>query len=126
MRRPNLFIVGKPRSGTSALYYLLSQHPQIYMSPVKEPLHFCRDMIAQVHLYSKGRCYLPHRELENYLSLYRSAKDETVVGEACPLHAYSKVAAKEIYEFNSAAKIIMVFREPVSFLHSLHANETII
>ncbi|ASJ11450.1 sulfotransferase [Thermococcus thioreducens] len=41
---PNLFIVGEPRSGTTSLYHYLNQHPEIFMSPIKEPNHFCTDL----------------------------------------------------------------------------------
>lgn len=37
---PNFFTVGKPKSGTTALHQLLAQHPEIFMSPEKEPHHF--------------------------------------------------------------------------------------
>ena len=42
-RRPNLFIIGAPKAGTSSLYDYLSGHPDIYMSPVKEPFYFATD-----------------------------------------------------------------------------------
>jgi hypothetical protein len=45
MQFPNFFIVGKPKSGTTALNSMLMQHPEIFMCPVKEPHHFARDHI---------------------------------------------------------------------------------
>jgi len=41
MTMPNFLIIGAMKSGTTALYYYLEQHPQIFMSPVKEPNFFC-------------------------------------------------------------------------------------
>ncbi len=41
---PNFFIVGAPKAGTTSLYHLLTQHPQIYMSPVKEPCYFASEI----------------------------------------------------------------------------------
>jgi Sulfotransferase family len=41
---PNFFIVGAPKSGTTSLYHCLDQHPEIYMSPVKEPSFFASDI----------------------------------------------------------------------------------
>ena len=43
MRLPDFFIVGAPKCGTSALASYLRGHPQIFMSPVKEPNYFCFD-----------------------------------------------------------------------------------
>ena len=37
MRKPSLFIVGNPKSGTSALHHVLGQHTDIFMSIPKEP-----------------------------------------------------------------------------------------
>jgi len=37
---PNFFIVGAAKSGTTSLYHHLCQHPDIFMSPVKEPGYF--------------------------------------------------------------------------------------
>ncbi|MFV2040601.1 MAG: sulfotransferase [Candidatus Hydrothermarchaeales archaeon] len=43
MRKPNLFIVGAPKSGTTSLYNYLKQHPDIFMSKCKETFYFCKD-----------------------------------------------------------------------------------
>ena len=40
MPEPNFFIVGAPKAGTTSLYHYLDQHPDIYMSPIKEPCYF--------------------------------------------------------------------------------------
>ena len=40
MTLPNFFVLGAAKSGTTSLYLYLKQHPQIYMSPVKEPRYF--------------------------------------------------------------------------------------
>ncbi|HEX2919376.1 MAG TPA: hypothetical protein VHN81_12720, partial [Edaphobacter sp.] len=44
MKLPNFFIVGAPKAGTDDLYYQLDQHPQIYMSPLKEPCFFSSEV----------------------------------------------------------------------------------
>src|ERR1700724_3338547 len=41
---PNFFIVGAPKAGTTALYAYLDQHPQVYMSPLKEPNYFAAEL----------------------------------------------------------------------------------
>jgi Sulfotransferase family len=41
---PNFFIVGAPKAGTTSLYYYLGQHPDVYMSPVKEPNYFAEEI----------------------------------------------------------------------------------
>jgi len=49
IKLPNLFIVGAPRSGTISLYNYLKQHPEVFMSPIKEPHYFARNDIHEIH-----------------------------------------------------------------------------
>jgi hypothetical protein len=56
------------------------------------------------------------------MELFRGWKEEKVAGEGSTTYLYSKVAAKEIFEFNNQSKIIIMIREPIDFLQSLHAH----
>ena len=49
MKKANFFIAGVPKAGTTSLHNYLGQHPEIYMSPVKEPSYFCRDVVTAEH-----------------------------------------------------------------------------
>jgi hypothetical protein len=112
MRRPNFFIVGAPRSGTTSLYEYLWQHPEIYVSVHKEPHFFGSDLSLLAGAI---------REEELYLELFAGAGDLPRVGEASVWYLLSKRAAAEIRAFSPAAKIIALVREPVQMAHSLHA-----
>jgi len=135
MRKPNLFIIGNPKSGTTAMYNFLESHPDIYMSPVKEPYYFAKDFISEGDSYrqkvhkswigqkiNEWSVTWGYRNESDYLNLFKDAQNEQIIGEATPAYLYSKVAAKEIQKFNPNAKIIAILREPVSFLYSLHAQ----
>lgn len=52
--RPNLFIVGAPRSGTTSMYNYLQSHPQIAMGAKKKPHHFCDDLIDPDFVLDEG------------------------------------------------------------------------
>jgi hypothetical protein len=39
---PNLFIIGAAKAGTTAFYDYLTQHPQVFLSQIKEPMFFSR------------------------------------------------------------------------------------
>src|SRR5436853_5806169 len=43
-RMPNFFVVGAPKAGTTSLYHYLDQHPEVYMSPIKEPNYFSSEV----------------------------------------------------------------------------------
>ena len=44
MKQPNFFLVGAPKAGTTSLYAYLDQHPDVYMSPLKEPNFFADEL----------------------------------------------------------------------------------
>jgi hypothetical protein len=110
MARPDFFIVGAPRCGTTAMYEYLRQHPQIYMPEHKEPIYFGLDL---THLH--GRL-----TEADYIGLFRNSKPRQRVGEASTWYLFSKTAAQEIRDFNPDAQIIAMFRNPVEAMYSLH------
>jgi hypothetical protein len=120
--KPNLFIVGQPKSGTTALHQFLGQHPEIYMSSIKEPHFFCADFhLESDRAYGKQKFY-DFRNESAYLQLFNKAKNVKVAGESSTNYLYSQVAAEKIHNFNPDAKIIIVLREPAKFLYSLHSH----
>jgi len=129
IHKPNLFIVGMPKSGTTSLYYYLKQHPDIFMSEAKEPMYFCKDFTRSSIDYHKK--IVGHKNwkkpkysvnLKDYLKLFSNVKNERIIGEATVFYLYSKVAAKNIYKFNPNAKVIIMLRNPTNFLYSYHSQ----
>ena len=120
MKKPNLFIVGQPKAGTTALHNFLSQHPDIFMSVVKEPHFFCSDFHQQSDRFYQKRLFFKYRDINSYIKLFDKADSFKIAGEASIHYLYSEVAAREIYEFNPEAKIIIMLREPAAWLYSLH------
>jgi hypothetical protein len=41
-KNPNFFVVGVVKGGTTSLYHALSNHPEVYLSPIKEVNYFSR------------------------------------------------------------------------------------
>jgi Sulfotransferase family len=115
-RMPDFFIVGHAKSGTTALYEMLSRHPQIYLPECKEPWFFASELADRAPPRPEG---IP-QTLEEYMSLFVAAKPEQRVGEASALYLWSRSAAGRIAAVQPAARIIAILREPASFLRSLH------
>ena len=111
MRRPDFFFVGHPRSGSGRLDGYLKGHPDLYMG--RKELHFFGTDLDYNH---------PPRTLDNYLAHFRDARPGQIVGEASTWYLASRDAAAEIHDFAPQAKILMMLREPVSWLHSLHSH----
>jgi hypothetical protein len=122
MKTPNLFIVGHPRTGTSSLHDYLKQHPDIFMSPIKEPNYFAKDFHEESDRFHQKALYFPFRTGKRYLRLYKNWTNEKIAGEASATSLYSKISAKEMYRLNENSKVIMSFREPVDFLFSYHST----
>ena len=76
---PDFFIVGHPKSGTTALYEMLKHHPQIYMPELKEPWYFASDMLPR---FQPPRSAPPLETLEDYRALFADAAPEQRIGEA--------------------------------------------
>lgn len=111
MIRPNLFIVGAPKCGTSSMYEYLFQHPGICFSKFKEPNYFNTD---------RARRKSPSEA--SYLKQFSDCSEATWVGEASTWYLFSKVAAENIHCFNPDARIIIMLRDPVDTMYSLHSQ----
>ena len=117
-RVPDFFIVGHAKCGTTALYEMLKNHPQIFMSEVKEPRFFNTDLRSR---FEVGRATpKPQHTLEGYLSLFEAASAEQRVGEASPQYIRSQDAPRGIADIQPDGRIIAILREPASFLRSFH------
>jgi len=118
MRKPDFFIVGAPKCGTTSLYGWLRQHPEIFMSPSKEPRFFGSDLDSGS--YRDGLFFM--RDQAKYMSLFESAGDAKRVGEGSTTYLYSETAAKNIKDFCDFASIIIMLRNPVDMLYSYHSE----
>jgi hypothetical protein len=118
-RTPDTFIVGAPKSGTTSLYEWLRGHPQVFMTPVKEPCYYARDLAAD----KSGNFLRYDVDRERYLALFDDAGAARRVGEASTRYLYSKEAPHLISAEEPNARIIAILRNPVDFMASLHAHK---
>ena len=116
-RVPDFFIVGHPKSGTTALYEMLRRHPRIFMPDLKEPRYFCSDLPSR---YNPRRPSERAETYDDYLALFAPAAPEQLAGEATPVYIWSHTAAENIARVQPGARIIAILREPASYLRSLH------
>ena len=112
--RPNLFLVGAPKCGTSALHGYLAQHPDVWMSEPKEPHFFCTDVDAPFAI----------RDPDAYAALFKDA-GKNIVGESSATYLYSKVAAQKIRAACPDAAIIAMLRNPLELIPSLHSQKRV-
>lgn len=116
--RPDFFIVGAPKCGTTAMDSFLSQHPDIFIPEAKELQFFGSDIqMKETFVRSKERFNVNQ---DSYRSYFDGVRDEKRIGESTVWYLYSKLAAEEIKAYNPQANIIIMLRNPVDMMYSLH------
>lgn len=122
--RPNLFVIGSMKSGTTSLSALLGDHPAIFMSAPKEPSRFVDgSVLRKVWPYMWKRGFW--QSADRYLSLFAAAGEAPVIAEASTLYSHAplfKGVPERILAFNPEARFIYIMRDPVerSISHYWH------
>jgi hypothetical protein len=106
MNRPNFFIVGSPRCGTTALYTYLQDHPQVFMSTPKEPWYFSSTAMAEAA----------------YLDLFAEGSGAKAIGEGSTNYIFVSGALEKVKAFAPDARILAVVRNPLEAVPSLHSH----
>jgi hypothetical protein len=113
MNKPNFFIIGAPKCGTTALSDYLRGHPNAFISDPKEPHYFSTDIQTRYAI----------RELDDYLACFSAATEQhRAIGEASVAYLSSLVAVQKILEFNPDARFIVMLRNPVELAYSWHSE----
>lgn len=117
-KKPNFFLVGAPKTGTTAIAKYLGDHPSVFFSDPKEPNFFNTDFSEK---------YRPIRNWNKYLNycFYRS-EGYKAVGEGTVWYLYSKKAIPAILDFNPQAKFIVGIRNPIEMAPAMHATEVMV
>lgn len=125
-KMPTFLVIGAGKSGSTSLYHYLTQHPDIYMSRVKEPLFFAFAG-QQVNFTGPGDAEINGRAvatLEDYQALFQDGADRRARGEASVAYLYYPRAAQRIHQLVPEVKLLLILRCPAdraysNFLHAL-------
>ncbi len=118
MKIPNFLIIGVQKAGTTSIYNYLKQHPQIYMSPVKETNFLERDW-NQASSKTKANNRYQIDNWEKYCQLFQDVKDEIAIGEASPNYLFHYHSSSErIAHYLPDAKMIAFLRNPIDRAYS--------
>src|SRR5215469_1214124 len=113
-RRPNLFVIGAMKSGTTSLHEYLNSHPQIAMSEWKEPAFFVEELT-----WRRGEDW--------YLTLFENDGKYRYLGESSTHYTRLPVfqgVAERLYRFNPAARLIYIMRNPFERIVSHYWHNT--
>jgi hypothetical protein len=141
VRLPNFFLAGVAKAGTTALHSFLRQHPQVFMSPNKEPWFFgIADLLAPPYgdsvlaALKRDRAWLQDylegpqepdvwryvMEWDDYVRLFRDVRDEPVIGEASTGYFWLPSAAGAIRDKLPDARFAFMLRDPADRLFTLY------
>ncbi len=120
MTMPTFLMIGGAKGGTSSLYAYLRQHPEIFLSAVRE----CDFFVLEGQTPSfRGpgdqiafRRYITH--LDRYQALFTGAGDRPAVGESSDLYLDGQGAAGRIYHYLPEAKLVVILRDPAERAYS--------
>lgn len=108
MKRPNLFVLGAPKCGTTVLAKWLSLTPAVFVSRAKEP-----------HWFSEEHRLTP--SLSAYEALFAEAGDaHRWVAEASVWYLFSPTAVPAIEAYSPGARYVVMVREPAAMVASMH------
>lgn len=99
----NTFVVGAGKAGTSWLQECFSEHPEIFVSTIKEHNYFSA--------YHKG-------PIEKYLQKFKGSEDFKIVSDISPTYMTMKGTAQRLFSYNPEANIIFLLRNPVERAYS--------
>ena len=122
VKLPNFLIVGAAKSGTTFLYQILKQHPEVYMPMNKEPRFFVSSLYKNINASHPRYEYFIKTTvftLEDYIKLFESIKTEKAIGEASVAYLhYYKTAILQIKKVLENVKIIIILRNPIKQTYS--------
>lgn len=122
MKIPNFLIIGAAKAGTTSLYYYLKQHPDIYMSELKEP-HFFSFEGETLRFRRAGNQPDPINQMAitdwaSYCALFEGVTTEKRIGEASPSYLHTPKAAAGIKARIPDVKLIAILRHPAERAYS--------
>ena len=130
MTLPNFLVIGAGKSGTTSLYHYLRQHPQIFMSPTKEPKFFALEGVG-IYFRGPGDQEVMTQTADNrsvteigaYERLFDGVRGEKAIGEASPIYLHSPQAPARIRHHIPDAKLVAVLRNPVERAYSAYLHQ---
>lgn len=118
MTLPNFLIIGVEKAGTSSIYNYLKQHPQVYMSPVKETNFLEKDwenIDPSSRRIKRNGIYT----FEDYCQLFKDVKDEIAIGEVSPNYLFHyQTSCERILRYVPNAKMMAIVRNPIDRAYS--------
>jgi len=110
---PNFIGVGAGRCGTTSIYRYLCEHPEVYMSPVKEINYFgFRDKETNPYGIT----------FSEYSNFFMGAENEKIIGEISPAYLTLPTSSNQMKAYIPNVKIAITLRDPISRMISQYKH----
>jgi hypothetical protein len=108
IERLDFILAGAQKSGTTALHYFLSRHPDVAMGDQQE-----------MHFFDNDAFFVSHVDYEQLHKHYPLFDQSTIAGDCTPSYIYHDPAAERIWKYNPQIKLLIILRNPVerAFAH---------
>ena len=103
MTKPNTFLIGAPKCGTTSIASWLKEHEDVFFSKPKEPHFFVRSSLQMAHIHS----------LKDYEALFFHANEQKIIAEGTTAGMYDETSIPKIFRYNPEASIIVMLRNPL-------------
>ena len=115
---PNLFIIGAPKAGTTALVTSLKEHPEIFV-PNKKELRF-----FDAHVFYDHEDDYPLKNMKEYLEKYagNEAEKSKYRVDGSVFNMYSMESIHNILKLSPNAKFIVMIRDPLTAVKSMFSQ----
>jgi hypothetical protein len=118
MMMPNFIIIGAGRSGTTSLYFYLKQHPEVFLSPVKETNFFAYLALGAEEAHRRSAFPWKVKTMDQYRALFRGGENFKMRGEASPIYLSLPGVPDQIRNHLPAVKLLAILRNPIERAYS--------
>ncbi len=119
---PTFLFIGTGKAGSTSVYYYLNEHPEIFMSPIKETNFFSYEG-GRPNFSGPGDLKsLAHKTtittIQEYQKNFQGVNNEKAIGEVSPSYLYIPEAPQRIKKYIPDIKMIVILRNPVDRAYS--------
>ncbi len=108
IERLDFILAGAQKSGTTALHYFLSRHPDVAMGDQQE-----------IHFFDNDALFVSEPDYEQLHKHYPLLASSMIAGDCTPSYIYHEPTAERIFRYNPKIKFLALLRNPVdrAFAH---------
>ncbi len=121
MALPEVYVIGAPKAGSTAVHAALATHPALHMSNPKEPKYWmCADR-PPPRQSGPGDAHSRQEwiwQRDRYEALFADAPEGALLGESTPFYLWDLVAQARLLHAVPRARLIAVVRDPVDRAYS--------